>query len=178
MPLSITYRRVFFLFCHVSEEPYFLLLFCGPFFVPCTSMLSSSVRFSATVVLPYRKHSTAQRNHPAQSRKASTCRRECDNASKETESIYYSCIAVPQAQHITAQSARTKPQINHVPIRVRQRKQAGREHLLYCSTASAAQRNQPAQSRKASTCGLKCDNASKKTVGESQHESSSVYTAC
>ena len=35
--------------------------------------------------LLYRKQSIAQRNQPAQSRKASTCRSECDNASKQAE---------------------------------------------------------------------------------------------
>ena len=79
----------------------------------------------------YRKHSTAQhstalRNQPGQIRQASiyTCRSQCDNASKQTESIHG--IAVPQAQHSAAQSARTQPQSKHVTIRVRQRKQAGR----------------------------------------------------
>ena len=52
-------------------------------------------------------------------------------------SIY--CIAVPQAQHSKAQSARTKPQSKYAPIRVRQRKQADREHLPYCSIAIIAQ---------------------------------------
>ena len=34
-------------------------------------------------------------------------------------------------------------------------------HVLYCSTASTVQRNQPAQSRKPSACRSECDNASK-----------------
>ena len=34
------------------------------------------------------QYSTAQRNQPAQSREASTCRSECDDAGKQTESIY------------------------------------------------------------------------------------------
>ena len=71
-------------------------------------------RSSARTIVQYRKHSTAQRNQPARSRRTGTCRSECDNASKQTESIY--CIAVPQAQHSTAQSARTKPQSKCVPF--------------------------------------------------------------
>ena len=42
-------------------------------------------------------------------------------------------------RHSMAQSARTKPQSKNVSIRGRQRNQADREHLLYCSTASTAQ---------------------------------------
>ena len=81
-------------------------------------------RASINSIWQYRKHSTARRNQPAHSRKASTCRPECDNASKRTESIH--CNAVPQVQHSTAKSARTRPQSKYpyVPIRVRQRKQA------------------------------------------------------
>ena len=81
-------------------------------------------RASINSIWQYRKHSTARRNQPAHSRKASTCRPECDNASKRTESIH--CNVVPQVQHSTAKSARTRPQSKYpyVPIRVCQRKQA------------------------------------------------------
>ena len=82
-------------------------------------------RRASTTVLQYYKYSTAQRDQPAQSRIASSCRSECDNAaSKQTESAY--CIALPQAQQSTSQSARTKPQSQYVSIRVRQRKEANR----------------------------------------------------
>ena len=64
-------------------------------------------------------------------------------------SLYY-CIAVPQAQHNTAQSARTKPQRRYVPIRVRQRKQADKKTsaVFKYHKRSTAQRDQPAQSPK------------------------------
>jgi len=51
-------------------------------------------------------------------------------------------MAIPQAQHSTAQSARTQPQSKYVPTRVRQRKQADREHPLQCSAASTAQHSE------------------------------------
>ena len=46
---------------------------------------SATTQASRHTLLQYRKHSTKQRNQPAQSRKASTCRSECDNASKQAE---------------------------------------------------------------------------------------------
>ena len=129
-------------------------IFCfgGPF---SYHVRACCLRASTTAVLQYREHSTAQhstaqRNQPAQSRKTSTCRSECDNASKQTEyltylttTVYCSTAKSRTAQHSTAQSARAKPQSKYsqyVPIRLRQRKQADR-------------------------------------VGESQHTSSSIYTA-
>ena len=79
-PPSIACRRVFFLFHFMFfvEMPYFfpIFCFCVPFFVQCTSMLSSII---------YRRY----------------------------------CI-VQQAQHSTAQSARTKPPSKYVPMRLRQ----------------------------------------------------------
>ena len=47
------------------------------------------------------------------------------------------------AQHSTAQSARTNSPSKYLymPITVRQRKQADREHPRYCSTTSTAQRS-------------------------------------
>ena len=89
-------------------------------------------------------------------------------------SSIHCCIAVPQAQHITALSARTKPRSKYVPTRVRQRKQAGRastvlQHRKHStaqhSTAqhNTAQRNWPAKSRQASTHRSDCDNASKQS---------------
>ena len=37
------------------------------------------------IAVPQAQHITAQRNQPGQSRKASRCRSECDNVSKQTE---------------------------------------------------------------------------------------------
>ena len=48
------------------------------------------------------------------------------------------CSTASTAQHSTAQSARTKPQSKCVLIGVRQRKQADRKDILYCSTESTA----------------------------------------
>ena len=45
--------------------------------------------------LQYRKHKTVERDQPAQSRKASTCRSESNNASKQAE-----LARVSQSQHI------------------------------------------------------------------------------
>ena len=128
MPPSITCRRVF---------PSFFFAFWGLF---CTMYEHVVVEHLPGVLFcsTYRKHSTTQRHQPAQCRQASTCRSECDNINKQTESIY--CIAVTHAENSTAQSARSKPSSKYAPTRVRQRKQADREHLLlYCNTASAAQ---------------------------------------
>ena len=97
----------------------------------------------------YRKHSTTQRHQPAQCRQASTCRSECDNINKQTESIY--CIAVTHAENSTAQSARSKPSSRYAPTRVRQRKQADREYLLlYCSTACRKQHSAISRSKPSS----------------------------
>ena len=50
------------------------------------------------------------------------------------------CIAVPQAEHSTAHAISPHKSVSkYVPIRVRQRKQADKEHLLYCSIATTAQ---------------------------------------
>ena len=46
---------------------------------------ASRQRDLSTGALQYRKHSTAQRNQPAQHRQASICRSGCINASKQTE---------------------------------------------------------------------------------------------
>ena len=115
----------FWLFSH--PEGVYLPISSSPFvfrrallFVrACCRRASSAV---SGIAVPQAQQSTT--NQPTQSRKASACRSECHNASKQTESIY--CIAVPQAQHSTAQSARTKPPSKYVPLRVRQRKQANR----------------------------------------------------
>ena len=144
---SITCRRAFFFFQYVLDEPYFCFFLWAFFIVPCTSTLSSCIY----AVLQYRKHSTAQRYQPAQSR-TSTCPAECDNASMQTESIYYCCIAVPLTRHDTAQSARTKPlgrakpPSKYVPIRVRQRKQADRvdesQHMSSIYTVRLSSQNE------------------------------------
>ena len=144
---SITCRRAFFFFQYVLDEPYFCFFLWAFFIVPCTSTLSSCIY----AVLQYRKHSTAQRYQPAQSR-TSTCPAECDNASMQTESIYCCCIAVPLTRHDTAQSARTKPlgrakpPSKYVPIRVRQRKQADRvdesQHMSSIYTVRLSSQNE------------------------------------
>ena len=53
--------------------------------VPCFLYDIRACCRASAAVLQYRKHSTAQRNPAAQSRQASTCRSERDNASKQTE---------------------------------------------------------------------------------------------
>ena len=67
----------------VLKAPYFsiFLLFCGPFLYEHVV-----VEHLLTVVLQYPKHCTAQRNQPAQRRKASTCRSEGDNAIRQRAS--------------------------------------------------------------------------------------------
>ena len=64
--------------------------------VPCFLYDIRACCRASAAVLQYRKHSTAQRNQPAQSRKASMCRSERDNASQHTElardSTYMSSI--------------------------------------------------------------------------------------
>ena len=172
MLLSITCRRVFCHY-HLCSRRAMLLFFCTIY----TSMLSS-IYLQYCIAVPQAQ----QRNQPAQSRKASTCRSECNNASKQTEEhlLYCSTTSTAQrstalhctalhctaqhsiAQHITAQSARTKPQSKYVQIRVQQRKY------------STSQRNQPAQSRKARKCRSECGNASNQTVLEHM---SSIHTA-
>ena len=102
-PPSITCRRGFSLFYYqyaryVLEQPYFFQFFAfvGLFlfftrYLFCARTMSEHVveHLRTAVVLniavSYRNHSTAQRHQPAQSRKASTCRSECDKASKQTE---------------------------------------------------------------------------------------------
>ena len=93
-------------------------------------------RRASTAVLQYRKHSTSQRYQPAQSREASTCRPECDNASKQAEHLLC-CSTASTAQHSTAQHSTA-------------------QH-------NTAQRNWPAKSRQASTHRSDCDNASKQS---------------
>ena len=90
----------------------------------------------------------------------------------------YCCVAVPQALHSTAQSARTKTQSKHVPIRGRQRNQA---ESIYCiavpqarhSTAQSA-RTKP-QSKYVPIRARQRKQADR--FGEGQHTSSSIYTA-
>ena len=112
------------------------------FFRDVLQELSFSIFRLCAMYEKYLYCSTA--NTTQHSHKASTCRSECDNASNQTESIYSTvpgtvCMAVPQAQHGTAQSARTKPRSKYVLIRVRKRKQADRvgesQHMSSIYTA-------------------------------------------
>ena len=59
-------------------------------------------------------------------------------ASRQRASIYL--ITVPQEQHSTAQSARTKPQSKYVPIRVRRRKQTELVDNLHSTLSSKSER--------------------------------------
>ena len=68
---------------------------------------SATTQASRHTLLQYRKHSTKQRNQPAQSRKASTCRSECDNASKQAELARASTCRRALLQHVEF-SKRTK----------------------------------------------------------------------
>ena len=179
-------------------------------------MLPSSIY---CIAVPQAQHSTAQRNKPAQRRKSSTCRSECENASKQTESIYCTrhcstastaqhranspnkavnqvradqrtktqasrqrasiyCIAVHTAKHSTVE--RNQPvqsrKCPYVPIRAPKRKQAHREHVLYCSTLSTAQ-HRSVSPHKASNKYVPIRVSQRKhadRVGESQHMWSSI----
>ena len=88
--------------------------FCG--FSYNSTMYEHVVNYSP--VLQYCKLSTAQRNQPAQSHNASTCRSECASNTQRAPTV-----SVPQAQHSTAQSARTKPQSKYADQSVKARKQ-------------------------------------------------------
>ena len=70
----------FFVLCCRRTIYFAIFCLCGPFFCTWTSMFIVEHLTAVHIVLQYRKHSTAQRNQPAQSRKASTLRSECDNA--------------------------------------------------------------------------------------------------
>ena len=67
---------------HVAEEPSFPIYFAfyEPFLLPCTSMSSSIYHCYYCIAVP-----RAQRNQPPQTRKASTCQSERNDASKQTE---------------------------------------------------------------------------------------------
>ena len=74
-------------------------------------------------ILQYRKHSTAQHStaqhstaqhstaqrKPHQAAKSSTCRAECDNASKQTESIYVRRTVLQYRKNSTAQHSAISP---------------------------------------------------------------------
>ena len=72
----------FFVLCCRRTIYFAIFCLCGPFFCTWTSMFIVEHLTAVHIVLQYRKHSTAQRNQPAQSRKASTLRSECDNADR------------------------------------------------------------------------------------------------
>ena len=85
------------------------------------------------------------------------------SASKQTDSIYV--LYCSSSTSSTAQHSAISPHKAAKQVRAHQsattQAKADREHLqLYCSTASTAQRNQPAQSREASTYRSESDNAS------------------
>ena len=79
---------------------------CGRFFVPCTSMLSSSI----SAVLQYRKHRT-------QYSKASTCPSDRGNASNQTELTRASTCRRASTQHAEF-SKRTKKSKSVRPRRI------------------------------------------------------------
>ena len=100
----------------------------------------------------------------------------CTSMLSSSTRSHLHCITVPRAQHSTLQqSARTKPHSKYVPMRVRQRKRADREHplVLYRSTASTAQNSatSPHKAAKASTCRPEYDNAGK----QAELERASTY---
>ena len=70
-----------------------------------------------------RTASTAQQNANSPHKAAKQVRADQSAATRPSRQSIYR-IAVPQPQHSTAHSARTKPQSKYVPIRVRQHKQA------------------------------------------------------
>ena len=91
-----------------------------------------------------------------------------------SSSIHYR-TTLPQAQRSTA----AKQVQQYVPIRVRQRKQADREHLLYCSTASKVHHSsipQKASKQVQHYVPIRVRPQANR-VGESQHMPSSIYTA-
>ena len=137
----------------------------------------------ASNVLQCGKHSTAQHSVISPHNAAKQVRADqsaTTQAKADREHLQLYCSTASTAQHSTAQSARTKPRSKYVPIRVRQRKQKQTESIYSCIAVPQAQHSaisphkaaKQARTDQRATTQAKADR-----VGESQHMSSSFYTA-
>ena len=94
MPSCITYRRLFFILrFRRAILLHFFAFFCGTLYQAlffCTFSVRTMYERVVQHLLCIAAQTQRSAISPPKSRKASTCRSECDNASKETESIY--CI--------------------------------------------------------------------------------------